>query len=94
MAGHRKWGYATLPYTHKYLEMGKFSLYLFIPIFSMLYVASEPVMNFSIGKFQYIVYPEEAPRPPVGEAFLAYMEERDAKEKAARQAREKTVKQG
>eukprot|EP00635_Sarcinochrysidales_sp_CCMP3193_P009317 CAMPEP_0118920272 /NCGR_PEP_ID=MMETSP1166-20130328/18984_1 /TAXON_ID=1104430 /ORGANISM="Chrysoreinhardia sp, Strain CCMP3193" /LENGTH=66 /DNA_ID=CAMNT_0006860809 /DNA_START=385 /DNA_END=585 /DNA_ORIENTATION=+ len=58
------------------MEIFRFSLYVTLPIFAT-YVYSDPqVMQQIITRLNYVIYPPEAERPPVGEEMEQYRQKK------------------
>jgi len=49
------------------LEAFKFSLYLSIPVIATIVYADPSNMERIVDATKYIIYPKEAPRPPIGD---------------------------
>jgi len=49
------------------LEVGKFSLYVFVPLGASVFYANPTFMHDLIARLRMVTYPQAAPPPPVGE---------------------------
>mmetsp|Transcript_12731 Transcript_12731/g.27764 ORF Transcript_12731/g.27764 Transcript_12731/m.27764 type:complete len:86 (+) Transcript_12731:35-292(+) len=64
------------------LETWKFSVYVAVPIASMVYLTRENTRNNIVQQQSYVVYPPEIGRAPTGDEMLQMLEDEREKRQA------------
>ena len=72
---NRFWKFATSR------EVFKFSLYISVPIMSSVFYANPNFMHALIMYLQFVKYPEESSKPPVGDEIAKFRNSRNNQEK-------------